>query len=811
MPHAFRFPLLLSMVVASSGLLRAMPPRDGGGGGSADDERRFRAEIDVPNPKDLARIQQRLEWQHQQRMAGKDLRAEPKGLKKMGQDKVLVLLVEFAGTNTFTWTPGLSTWDPLGRCDNSEFDGVNIANSAASTFFAQKYGITAPTNLTYSGPFHNQIPRPLGSNDASAASVWLPDFSPTHYSNLVFGAGVVFDFTRQDGSVVYEDFTGKSVRDYYEDLSAKAYTISGTVLGWLKVTNSVWWYGADGVPGARSAFPRPSHAGAIPGAGNYHTLVIDALNAAKAAYPTFDWAAYDQDGDGEIDRLWIIHAGYGEEDNPGLLNRTGYGESGLWSHSWALGTPYQVVPGISANAYIMMPENAGIAVLAHEFGHSLGAIDLYTYGDGQTSAGFWTLMSDSWVGFPLGFLPEAMDPMHLDQWGWLSPLDISDPARVYTVTIGQASRFPAGPNLVRAVRIDLPDGPGGYTHNFYLQWRNTSLSGGYDQALGDPRFRFGPVNSGLLVWYQNDRYGDNSIRNYLNDPPSFGPKGKLLVVDAHPEPYLDPYWAARGIENERGIVFSRGLMRDAPFSRLPAVDFDLDPPFAYEPASFVGRPAVHWFSDAQGYYPGIQNLSPNPWRTWQWDASVVMPSSVSYGVRGPGYPAGGSLEQVIATRSFVGTNELLTYQTNAIPGGSSLAGGSGNPGDAQGDYGWNVWIVHQTDAAAEVVIWNTHFAQVDTDLDGFPDWQEAIAGTDPKDPNSCLRMTRAQVNAQNGTVQLEWTSATNRLYRLWRTTDLMSGFQTVLATNLIATPYTNIFVDLDPPINAPAFYRVEVQ
>jgi hypothetical protein len=100
---------------------------------------------------------------------------------------------------------------------------------------------------------------------------------------------------------------------------------------------------------------------------------------------------------------------------------------------------------------------------------------------------------------------------------------------------------------------------------------------------------------------------------------------------------------------------------------------------------------------------------------------------------------------------------------------------------------------------------------VDTDLDGQPDWQEAIAGTNPRDSASSLRMTRAQVYAQDGTVQVEWTSATNRLYRLWRTTNLISGFQTVLATNLSATPFTNVFVDRNPPGNSPAFYRVEVQ
>ena len=152
------------------------------------------------------------------------------------------------------------------------------------------------------------------------------------------------------------------------------------------------------------------------------------------------------------------------------------------------------MPGVSANAYIMMPENAGIAVLAHEFGHNLGAMDLYTYGDGQTSAGFWTLMSDSWVGFPLGYLPEAMDPMHLDQWGWLNPLTISDPARVYTVTLGQASRFPGNSEAVRAVKIQLPDAhraAAGATARFLAMVGGRSIAhhGVHDAQAVDPDSR----------------------------------------------------------------------------------------------------------------------------------------------------------------------------------------------------------------------------------------------------------------------------------------------------------------------------------
>jgi M6 family metalloprotease-like protein len=806
--------LVLTLGLLPPGVARANPPFDGSGPASPEAVRQFMQQIDQPNPIDRARIERRLHAQQ----ARRELRArgatasaygdgvEPYGLS--GADRVLIILVEFAGTNTFTWTPGSSTWDPLGRCDNSEFDGSNLANAAASQFFAQKHGITGSTNFTYRGPLHNEIARPPGTNDPSETMIWVPDFSPSYYSNIAFGNGIVFDYLRQDGSAVHEDYTGMSVRDYYQDLSGGAYTITGTILGWVQVTNSVWFYGGDGLPGARSCSQRPAFQGAIPDGGDSRTLVVDALNSAKAAYPDFDWASFDQNRDGYIDRLWIIHAGLGEEDNPALLNRTSYGEGGMWSHSWSLASPYQIVPGVSAWSYIMMPENAGISVLAHEFGHNLGAIDLYTYGEGQTSAGFWTVMSDNWVGYPLGFLPEAMDPMHLDQWGWLTPLLVSDPTKVYSANLGQASRFPADTNLVRGVKIELPNS--GFSHNYYLQWRNTSPSGGYDQALGDARFRFGPANTGLLVWYQDDRYGDNSIANYLTDPPSFGPKGKLLVVDAHPQPYLDPYWVARGVSNELGIVFSRGLMRDAPFSRWPTVDFHLKPPFAFQETDFAGRPAAPQFSDALGYYPGIQQLFPNLWRTWQWDAGVVLPSTTPYGVLGAGYVPGTPLQTIVATRSFIGTNELITYRTNLLSAGLSEAGADGNPGTTNGQFGWNVFIVHQTNTSAEVVIWNSRYAELDDDGDGVPNWQEAIAGTDPRDPQSWLRITRAAYSGLDNTLLLEWPSATNRTYRVLRSNSLQTAFQAV-ATNQPSTPPLNSFRDLTPGPSPAVFYRLEVE
>lgn len=871
MKSGFRQGLLLAGSVFWIANAGALMPRDSDSSAAGPVAK---ADRDEPNPAEVRRIQERLRLVRELR----DLEAQPvrrssqdalriaelqsriELLARTGTDRVLIILVEFNGTNTFTWTPGVSTWDPLGICEQTEYDGTNYGNNKASAFFAAKYGLTAPTNFTYSGPLHNQIPRPLSSNDVSGDLIWTHDFSPAYYSNIVFGNGWTFGYSRVDATRVDADFTGKSVRNYYRDLSANRYDIVGDVVGWVKVTNSVWYYGADQIPGRRSGASSASHNGAIPGAGNSRQLVMDALEAVKAAYPAFDWAQYDVNGDAVIDRLWIIHAGYGEEDSSILLNRTPYGEGGLWSHSASLTSNYQVVTGIYASAFIMMPENSGIAVLAHEYAHNLGAKDLYAYGDGDTSAGFWTLMADNWTGFPLGFLPPALDPLHLDQWGWLDPLVVSDPSRGIETRIGQASAFPGGSNAYRAVKIALPDSAvplavapqgtqqwwGGdafnakgsmvqasslaipaegaeliydaaydtesnydffeawvwvnsawtnlarksgtspgfpayrtytnslaafagqriwlsfqattdyaingagvfvdnirvvsgtttlfaddaetdsglwtyyapwtrtgsatfYEQDYYLQWRNTAANGGYDSCLGDSKWRFGPANSGLLVWHYNSLYKDNEIANYLTNPPAFGPKGRMLLFDAHPEPYRDPAWLAQGLDSERANVPHRSLMRDAPFSLSNTAAFALKPPYVQATTSFPGRAGVPLFSDALGYYPGLENTAlpgdPDRWMTRQWDAGVVTPCAAPYEIKGSSYPPGSNFWYIVQRSATTGTNRFYTYETNLVSGGTSLAG-SGNPGATATPYGWNVRILSQASTQALVRIWN---------------------------------------------------------------------------------------------------------
>ena len=91
----------------------------------------------------------------------------------------------------------------------------------------------------------------------------------------------------------------------------------------------------------------------------------------------------------------------------------------IWSHRWYVngtdyGTTGPTVGGSRTSSrrhrrsatrtyfigdYTVEPENGGLGVFAHEFGHDLGLPDYYDTAGGENGTSFWTLMSSgSWLG-----------------------------------------------------------------------------------------------------------------------------------------------------------------------------------------------------------------------------------------------------------------------------------------------------------------------------------------------------------------------------------------------------------------------------
>ncbi len=270
------------------------------------------------------------------------------------------------------------------------------------------------------------------------------------------------------------------MKSFYEDQSGGVYSIGGDVTAWVKVPFNEARYGRNSC-GSNVCT-------------NTWFLIRDALaqwvqNRLDAGWTmqriqtylkTFDHQdRYDFDGDGNfnepdgyIDHFQIVHAGGDEADGDPT-----FGEDAIWSHRWnAQIEPFGTGPeggapiggvnvgeggpsdggavqipdnptGVWVNDYTIQPENGGLSVFAHEFGHDLGLPDLYdtsgNSGGAENSVGFWSLMSQSRgtaASDPgIGDRPMPFGAWEKFQLGWLD-YDVARAGRTgtYAVRPGQS-------------------------------------------------------------------------------------------------------------------------------------------------------------------------------------------------------------------------------------------------------------------------------------------------------------------------------------------------------------------------------------
>lgn len=225
--------------------------------------------------------------------------------------------------------------------------------------------------------------------------------TPTFYSNLLNGALT----------------TSMSMKKYYSDMSGGKLDLVIDVRGPYTASGTAASYG-ENVNGNDA---RPA------------TLVGEAIDQAQA--DGVDFTLYDNDNNGAVDLVMVIHAGIGEESDRAA-------PAAIWSHSWDLssakvhgdGTGARQYDGKWISSYTIQPEfndgpgDSTIGVFCHEFGHVLGLPDLYDTTYATQGVGDFSLMAGgSWGQFDAfsslsapGDRPSPLLAWEKDRLGWIS-------------------------------------------------------------------------------------------------------------------------------------------------------------------------------------------------------------------------------------------------------------------------------------------------------------------------------------------------------------------------------------------------------
>ncbi|MGZ4749600.1 MAG: immune inhibitor A domain-containing protein [Oryzihumus sp.] len=315
----------------------------------------------------------------------------------------------------------------------------------------------SPTYGGTAGPVHNTIPSPDrvwdGNSTDDNSTYWSKDFNRQHYLDMMFG-------------------DTNSFKDFYTKQSNGRFLAKGDVSDWVQVPYNEARYGAknnaDGYwnyikDTAQAWYADQVKQGKTP----------DQIKAYLSQFDKIDRYDYDGDGnfnepDGYIDHFQAIHAGEGEEAGGGAQ-----GTDAIWSHRWYAfsnnagktgpsGNLLGGVPlgdsGIWIGDYTTEPENGGLGVFAHEFGHDLGLPDLYDTAGGDNGTGFWTIMSGgSWLNDgtdSIGTKPGYEAAWEKLQLGWLDYQTVNYGTNT-KVKLGPADRD--GKKTPQAILVNLPD------------------------------------------------------------------------------------------------------------------------------------------------------------------------------------------------------------------------------------------------------------------------------------------------------------------------------------------------------------------
>lgn len=384
----------------------------------------------------------------------------------------------------------------------------------------------------------------------------------------------------------YEAYTGSyknknnlrnkgSVSDYFYDMSKGTYTPQFDVVGPYKLNQPSLYYGK----GEND---------------NTYALVSD---ACKAADKDVDFSRYDADGDGMVDLVYIIYAGYpaSMSGNPNdIWPKSGPGNGSFGTYDGKKVCRYGVHAELNFGRELNQKNGfllSGIGLFCHEFSHTLGLPDLYPTVDASKvdnqNPEMWDLMDGGEYTYNGGYCPTPYSPWEMDAMGWATPIELSDEKQTVTLKSYGKERIAykiKGENNEYLLLQNIQIG-GWWTGVAYvyktgmLVWRidynneDVNLFDNPNNTLGKPKVMIVPADGYVISDYNHGdgkQWTDKQYKESLQaDPfPGTTKRTELLSVTLNNSTLEKPIY---NIEEENGVI-TFDYLDNISAIQLPSVD-----------------------------------------------------------------------------------------------------------------------------------------------------------------------------------------------------------------------------------------------
>ncbi|MCP4704932.1 MAG: M6 family metalloprotease domain-containing protein, partial [candidate division Zixibacteria bacterium] len=296
-----------------------------------------------------------------------------------------------------------------------------------------------PDVVTIGNSETDGLPKKLGANNPDNglnAPSKLLKLTNSEFTGTFNALAVLIDFSDKPNLVDPSDFDTLlfvnqhgSLRHYYNEVSygqLDVITIDlPSAIDWITAPQTYAYYCNN--QNGTGSYPQ-----------NSQKLCEDIVDLID---PLIDFSQYDNNGNGYVDALILIHTGPGAE----LFgsDSTNY----IWSHKWSISP--RTRDGVAISEYTIQPEywfspgDITCGVFCHELGHVFGLPDLYDRDNSSNGIGRWSLMSyGSWLGpSNLGGVPAGLDAWSRIELGFKNYTNVTSNAN----NIGIANIEEGGP------------------------------------------------------------------------------------------------------------------------------------------------------------------------------------------------------------------------------------------------------------------------------------------------------------------------------------------------------------------------------